>query len=374
MCYNWERSDDGVIFSGPLISNNQPLNTGFIDHERLPIEPEASPRHAGSPRQAMCPHGLGRVFPAAKRYNPGAENRRQLWLISTRSAPLSGDLQSGQKSIGYWLYSADCQWQPGDEESFRASDDPAVPTTIVIHGNRDDADDAVQFAWPIYCRMLQNAADRPFRLVIWSWPSEKMCRRNRADVQLKVCFADAQAYYLAVCIERMRGDVPLCLIGYSLGAPIATGSLHLLAGGAVACQTLPGRGSPDNSQRRAAPIRAVLVGAAADADCLANGGVHCLALTQVEKMLVTRNCCDRVLKLYPRLYGPGGPEALGFVGPAGCGQYDKIELLDVSCEVGERHQWICYAASQSLMQSIDRYVFPADAVKEKGIETGTTQD
>ena len=91
----------------------------------------------------MCPHGLGGVFPAAKRDNPRRpKTSGNCGCISTRSAPLSGDLQSGQKSIGYWLYSADCQWQASDEESFRASDDPAVPTTIVIHGNRDDADDA----------------------------------------------------------------------------------------------------------------------------------------------------------------------------------------------------------------------------------------
>ena len=58
--------------------------------------------------------------------------------------------ECGQQSIRYWKLLDDCHWQPADEESFHASDDPAVPTTIIIHGNRDDADDAIQFAWPIY--------------------------------------------------------------------------------------------------------------------------------------------------------------------------------------------------------------------------------
>jgi hypothetical protein len=304
----------------------------------------------------------------------GDENRQQLWLLSTRSAPLCGDLQCGQKAIGYWLYSADCQWQASDEDSFRKSDDPALPTTIIIHGNQDDADDAVDFAWPIYCRMSQIACDRPFRLVIWSWPSQKMCRRNRADVQLKISFCGAQAYYLAVCMDQMRGDVPVCLIGYSLGAPIVAGGLHLFAGGEAACRTLPGHGSSEQPSKRAAPIRAVLVAAAMDADCLACNGEYNLALSQVEKMLVTRNGCDRILRFYPRLYGRGGPQALGFVGPAGCGEYDKIELLDVSCEVGKRHQWKFYLTSQSLLESIDRYVFPAENVIEKGIEGEVTMD
>ncbi len=56
-------------------------------------------------------------------------------------------------------------------------------------------------------------------------------------------------------------------------------------------------------------------------------------------MLVVRNGCDRVLKWYPRIYGRGGPDALGFIGPTGCGEYNKIELLDVACEVGRDHHW-----------------------------------
>jgi hypothetical protein len=300
------------------------------------------------------------IWSAAAR---GEDNHRQLWLLSTRSAPLSGDLQCGLQSIGYWRYAGDCQWQAGDEESFRANDDPTIPTTIIIHGNQDNADDAVEFAWPIYCRMLQFANDRPFRLVIWSWPSDQMSRRIRADVQLKISFCGAQAYYLAVCMEHMRGEVPVCLIGYSLGAQIAAGGLHLLGGGEVDCRNLPAQ-----SAKREAPIRAVLIAAAADADCLTSNGQFNLALSQVDKMLVERNGCDRILRFYPRLYGRGGPEALGYTGPAGCGDYSKIEILDVACEVGREHKWKFYITSPSLLQSIDRYAFPADNVKEKGIE------
>ena len=59
-------------------------------------------------------------------------------------------------------------------------------------------------------------------------------------------------------------------------------------------------------------------------------------------MLVTVNGCDRVLKWYSRLYGRGGPEAMGYVGPCGSGQpgsCDKIETIDLSCWVGRVHDW-----------------------------------
>lgn len=294
----------------------------------------------------------------------GDDDRRQLWLISTRTAPLSGDLQSGQKKISYWRFSPDCQWLPADEKSFSAVGEPALPTTIIIHGNRDTADDAIEFAWPIYRRMLKIAQDRPFRLAIWSWPSERMCRRNRADVQLKFRYCDAQAYYLAACIERLPADVPLCLIGYSMGVPIAAGGLQLLAGGEVACRTLPNRDASGQSQKRSAPVRVVSVAAAIDDDSLATDGIYNLTLPQIEKMLLVRNTCDKVLKWYPRIYGRRGPEALGYVGPAGCGDYGKIELLDVSCEVGREHHWESYLSSPSMLASMDRYIFPVNSEKE----------
>jgi hypothetical protein len=287
----------------------------------------------------------------------GNEDRQQLWLISTRSAALSGDLQSGQKAICCWRFSSDGKWQTADEESLHAGDSPVVPTTIIIHGNHINADDAIEFAWPIYCRMLHIAKDRPFRLVVWSWPSEQMFRRNRPDVQLKFCYCDAQAYYLGACIKHIKSDVPICLIGYSMGARIAAGGLQLLAGGDVACRTLPGNNSTEKFPKRDAAIRLVMVAAAIDNDSLAPGGKYDLALSQVESMLVVRNGCDNVLKWYPKIYGRRGPEALGYVGLSGCGNYEKIELLDVSCEVGKEHHWESYLKSCSLIGSIDRFIF-----------------
>jgi hypothetical protein len=287
----------------------------------------------------------------------GKEEEQQVWIVSTRGAPLSGDLQSGQKAIRYWRLSTDRQWQDLDEESFLSGADPAAPNTFIIHGNRDNPDDAIAFAWPIYCRMLKNAQNKPFRLVIWSWPSEQACRRNRPDVQLKFSYCDAQAYYLGACLEHLRTDVPVSLIGYSMGAKIAAGSLHLLGGGDVACRKLPGRDSSNQAQKRATPVRVLMVAAAIDADSLAADGIYNLALSQTESILITRNGCDRVLKLYPRIYGRRGPDALGFVGLAGCSDTQKIDILDLSCEVGKVHKWKNYLTSGSLLNAIDRYVF-----------------
>lgn len=295
------------------------------------------------------------VLPVA--ISHGKEDRQQLWLINTRCAPLSGDLQAGQKSIHYWRLSSDCVWQHANEESFSTGSDADVSTTILIHGNRHDDDQAIGFAWPIYRRMLKNAQDKPFRLVIWSWPSEQIGRRTRPDVQLKFRYCDAQAYYLAAQLERLPEDMPLCLIGYSMGAKIAAAGLHLLAGGEVACQKLYKENASNQSNKHFASANMLMVSAAMDDDSLAADGTYSRAISQVDRILVVRNACDRALKWYPRIYGRRGPDALGFVGPAGCGEYQNIELLDVSCVVGKAHRWESYLSSCSLLEAIDRYIF-----------------
>ncbi len=289
----------------------------------------------------------------------------QVWLLSTREAPLCGDLESGRAAIQYWQLAPDASWQPADAGAFHRSDDAAVPTTIFIHGNRTDAQTAVEHGWCIYQHMLQAAAGRPFRLVIWSWPSERMARHNRADVQMKAEFSDAQSYYLARFLGDMRADVPVSLIGYSFGARTASGALELLAGGSIAGHCLPPAVVVARRQQsRPRPYRVVLVAAASDADWLLPGHRDGEALSLVERMLVTRNESDRVLKWYRRLYGPGGPEALGYVGPlctAQPGSCERIDAIDVACSVGHKHDWYRYQAAPELVERLGWYTFLTDA-------------
>ncbi len=284
----------------------------------------------------------------------------QVWLVDIRQAPLCGDLEAGRPAIAYWRLGPDNAWQAADAAAFHAGDGPGTPTTIFIHGNRIDSDEAVEEAWRLYQHMLEQAAGRPFRLVIWSWPSERAVRGIRADVLVKLDFSDAQAYYLARFLGGLRADVPVSLIGYSLGARVATDALVLLAGGSIADRCLPADAVARHAQHHPRPYRMVLVAAASDADWFLPGHRDAAALALVERMLVTANPCDRVLRRYPRLYGRGGPEAMGCVGPdcapqpGGC---DRIELIDLACSVGRPHDWYRYEAAPELVGRLGWYTF-----------------
>ena len=194
-------------------------------------------------------------------------------------------------------------------------------------------------AW--YASMKQQACGRPFRLIVWSWPAERAEGRIRCDVQFKVCRSDAEAYYRARVLPALPKGTPLSLVGYSLGCRIASGGLELLAGGSDAGRSLPAEPLAAWKNAGPRPIRVMMLAAAMDCNWLEPRCPHGLAPLAVERILVAMNGCDRDLKWYSHLYGPHGPEALGYAGPAGSAG-GKIVVADVSCEVGRKHDFDSY--------------------------------
>lgn len=270
--------------------------------------------------------------------NPASQ---PVWLISTRSAPRCVPADAEVASLDYWRLIDDEQWSVEDRDAFLAADDPAVPTVFFIHGNRTGRNEAVQAAWHVYRYLREETPDRAFRLVVWSWPADRVAGGNRYDAQVKAARSDVESYYLADCVRRINPDVRLGLVGYSFGARVITGALHLLAGGEVA-----GYGLGEARRPRRAPIRAVLAAAALDNSWLLPDRRNGMALGQLDQVLVTRNRCDPVLRFYPLMYRLRGPQALGYTGPA-CPAWlgpegEKIELLSVDCQVGKAHEWSRY--------------------------------
>ena len=277
----------------------------------------------------------------------------EVWLISTRRAPGSGQVETGGRQIRYWRLQADNQWLSADSDALLADGDRPLPITVFIPGNRAGRTAAVRIGWHVYHRVKRHAEGRPFRFVIWSWPSDRIRGGARRDVRLKACRSDVESYYLAECLDRVDPDLHVSLIGYSLGARVITGALHLLAGGQVA-----GRSLPEQTEAKPKPsCRAVLVAAGLDADWLLPGHRNGLALSQVERVLVTSNCCDPALRWYPLMYRRGGPQALGYAGPACGGRTEKIELIDLTCSVGRIHDSRCYLAAAELRRRLAWYTF-----------------
>jgi hypothetical protein len=289
-----------------------------------------------------------------------ADAPQAVWLVSTRDATHCGKLDDAPEAIHYWRLTENCQWASADAKQFQADDDTAVPTVVYIHGNRTDADDAVAAGMGVYQIIRSEGCPRAFRYVIWSWPADRMCRRSRPDAQLKAAYSDVESYYLATWLNNLRPGVKVSLIGHSFGPRIITGAMHLLAGGEVAGNVMPKTAVAAWTAGKRNPVRAVLLAAAVDADALAPDSTHGLALSLFDQVLITCNPCDRALRWYPRLYGRGGPQALGAVGPCGVDSAANLDLVDVSGSVGRRHDWRCYCSAPEVSSQWAHYTFLDD--------------
>jgi hypothetical protein len=287
----------------------------------------------------------------------------EVWLISTRSVAACGAVNASDTPFDYWRLGADDQWQPADLESLLSTDDLDVPTTVFVHGNRADHDKAIHQAWPVYRCLKESSDGRRFRFVIWSWPADRIPGHNLPDLRVKAARSDVQALYLAWWVDQVRPNVPVSLIGYSFGARVITGALHILGGGEIDGHGLAQRKSPS---RR--PARAVLVAAAIDNDWLLPGHRAGLALDQVDQLLMTRNGSDRALRWYRMLDRRRGSCALGFTGPvhlAGFGPNEgKIQVVELTGVIGKVHDWTQYLNAPDLCAHLPAYAFLGNPVGE----------
>jgi hypothetical protein len=244
------------------------------------------------------------------------------------------------------------QWMPSDLSS-AVSGAPGMSTVIFVHGNRLTAWDAKREGLAAYRRMAcQSASEAPIRFVIFSWPSAQI-RGPLKDVRAKAARTGPAGCQLAWLVDQMPADTPLTLVGFSFGARIVTGALHILGGGSVGHCGLAELQHPD---RR--PASVVLLAAAVHSDWLCPGHCHGLAMTQVSEMLLVNNCDDPAMKYYRFVSQNGRPQALGCCGPTciDAAGASKIVKRNVSCYVGDNHDLFCYLAAPGVIGQIWDYV------------------
>jgi hypothetical protein len=277
----------------------------------------------------------------------------EIALINTRPLCNSCDPQSLRSSLTFETYAVcdeagNRRWQPSDLDSFLAFD-PTVRTIIFVHGNRITPFDAKNEGLRVY-RMLANYAGNGerFRFVIWSWPSSQI-RGPLRDVREKAARTGPAGCQLAWLVDQLPADEPISLIGFSFGARIITGGLHILAGG-----SLGGCGLAEHVHPHRRPFEVVLIGAALHAHWLGDGQYHGLAMTQVDRMVLVNSCQDIAMRYYRFITKRGNPQALGLCGPTNISPENasKIILRDVSRYTGSEHNLFRYLCAPGVVGQI----------------------
>jgi hypothetical protein len=299
----------------------------------------------GAVQAAPLPTGPAMVhaFDDGIVFHNGVRHEDEIVVVNVRSLCGICDPESMRNGVtveNYAVYDETGQrrWQRWTLDSLLASD-PSVPTIIFVHGNQITTSDAREEGLVLYRRMMQYGASGPqIRLVIFSWPSARVGGLLR-DVRVKAARTGPAGCQLAWLVDQMPVETPISLVGFSFGARIITGGLHILGGGKLGHVGLSER---VNSNRP--PMNVVLLPAGLHAHWLGEGQYHGLAMTQVNQMFLVNNCRDPAMRFY-HLAFKGRPQALGLRGPTylSSAERSKITMRDVSRYVSQHdlYRYLC---------------------------------
>ena len=281
----------------------------------------------------------------------GIRAQDSLWLIGTRHLGSPHHDRCYHQHFQILRYEAS-GWENRDFSEFIT--DQRDVTAFYVHGNRVDRSRVFSRGHEAY-RAVVHYGDpaESVRFVVWSWPSDQICGPRR-DILAKAARADSEAYYLASILNEMPDGTDVGLLGFSFGARIISGALHIIGGG-----SLNGRNLTSVTEPPCLQLRAVLMAAAMDNDWWLPYGRHDRAPGIAEQLLVQFNSSDPALKLYPRI-DRRRPQALGYRGIAGLGGLDsqRVQQQNVQCLLGKTHDVSRYFHSPTVMQRARQTLLP----------------
>jgi hypothetical protein len=326
--------------AGELVYGEDASKVGSADPS--PSQVASSVNQAAAPQQKTSQQ-VCRTF--------RVRDQDQVWLISTRHL---GCCMGGKNWPTYqiWLYEKGT-WQPRTEAEFFAADSAEIVTPMYVHGNRLTAGEASSYGLSFYFEFVGKFDhEPPVRFVIWSWPSDEI-KGQLKDVRAKADRSDYEAYYLACFLARMKPEVHVGLLGYSFGARIVSGALHLLNGGAICGQMVSAGDHPQ--------FRVALWAAAEHNYWYQPGQFHGRAPAAADAWFITINCCDPVLARYRFLDKCSDADAVGYSGIYGRNLLppdvnSRIEERNVTNIVGGTHDWRAYLYSQWIQDHTRDYI------------------
>ena len=272
----------------------------------------------------------------------------QVWLIDTRNL---AELVEDAARLVASLYGENGKWKETRLEALFDPVAPNVTTVFFLHGYGSSPDDAEHVGWAMYHALADKMeTEEHLRYVIWSWPSAETRLRLATDMREKARRTNTEAVYLAWLLARIPDDSRVTLIGYSFGARIVTGALHLSAED-------PPKLRPAERQTASRPaVRAVLITPALHSHWLEPGKYHAGALARVDHMLVTYNVGDPALTDYGRLWNSSHPAALGTKGIASLEKLgalaERVTQIDVAPSIGNHHGIGHYLRAEKVMERV----------------------
>ena len=261
------------------------------------------------------------------------------------------------------------RWLRSNVEDALPSGGTGLLTIIYVHGNFMERNNALE-RLQIVDRYLREQADRPYRLLMLSWPSQ-LEKKPLRDALSNAESAECQSLYLAWMLQRFRNEPHVSVLGFSFGARTVTGGLHLDAGGVI-----PGFAStPSTNIGTSQKYRVGLVAPALDRNWIERNGRHQLALSHVDSLVNLYNSRDPILRRFRFLDRLSRPIAAGFSGFIGVatrvdprattpltGQ-SRIRQYDCGSIIGTTHSEKSYYSECPYFRSMIQHLLWKDSVE-----------
>lgn len=277
----------------------------------------------------------------------------QFWVIGTRHLGCV-TTATPPPELSFLRYDCEAGWQKDSLSEFLADATRSI-TVFYIPGNRVANEEAVARGWKLYQSLVPASDEEPLRLVVWSWPSDKLPHSvGVRDFQVKAARTPTESFYLGWLLNQFEPEAKISLAGFSYGARIITGALHLAAGGDLNGIRLPG----DQTAHAERRVRVMLMAAAVHNYWLNPGEFHGAALSQIDRLLVLYNSADIALKHYHLTEPDGDPRALGYTGlhASSLGpDAARVAQRDVRCEIGKHHTELKFYDAGSVVHDLQRY-------------------
>ena len=270
-----------------------------------------------------------------------------VWRVDIRPVAQLNVSEQNFPLLKYYRWE-NSRWQPSDAETFFDTQCAEIPLTIFAPGYSLTTLETTRVGLGI---VRTFDPDKPCRVVLWDWFSDKTAlniRRIRRDIRSKIPVANNTADYLALFLQKLEPQSKVCLFGFSFGCRIAC----------QAVETLRRNGQQPEGLR----LHLVLSGAATDQGWFAQGQRHSKVPEIAEKILVTYNPDDWVLRFYPLMYHLRcKPAALGFSGVPMKGipaEYrNRFENINVEPYIGDEHETLYHVRTPVFQSRINSYFF-----------------
>ena len=259
----------------------------------------------------------------------------EIWYVTTRHLPQYEDLEQSIDKIAYYKMEGQA-WNKKQASEFHSAEN--LDTMIVVHGSPATVALVSEVCIDVYQHMqiIIPESKKRMRYVIWSWPADRQVTGIVREFRDQARRSQPQGYYLGHVIDRCRENNNTVVVGYSMGARVASCALHLLAGG-------KSEFAPEIKPISDNKVSFLIVAGAINRDWLEPGQHFGKALSETNRFLNIYNSTDPLLKRYPKLYPKekSRPEATGYKGLFSHDELTSfgipIEEINVTAAAGKSH-------------------------------------